>query len=567
MATHRDAREAGGSAPDQVEEEVERRLEALREDPELRGRYDRNGDGEIDDEEWEAVRRMLTAEVRTEQRRRVDEAEFDEHGRLPELAEGDLLDDRFELRQKIGEGGQGFTYLAWDLSDEELVAVKELDLGQTDDWKAIELFEREGEALEQLSHPRIPSYIDAFHIESDAGQPLFFLVQEYVDGESLESMIEGGETFDEEEVGRFVDEMLETLDYIHGQSPPVVHRDIKPSNIIRRPDGTHALVDFGAVQTILPDEVGGSTVVGTSGYMPVEQLMGRSTPQTDLYALGATAVHLLSRQHPTDLPVDGMALKFRDRINVSPPFADFLEQLLQPHAEDRFPSASEARSALNSLGEPEESEEGRFAGSVPADVPTESAKTPLEMGASEGRTGLKAYRDGHPIRLPTDTDISTIRKANGIRVDIPSPGLVSGRGAKSGLRLGCLLLVMMLFLPVSCGGCFADSVGVNILSWIFGPAVLAGTLLAVRNLVDRNTRDWCLELDDTSLRLRAQAATDSERHQYSYNDIQAVEVAPDGVTLLLAEDDKTFAQDAANEEIAWLAWTIDQYRNRADSEK
>ena len=336
--------------PETLFEEVARRLDAIRADPERSMRYDRNGDGVIDDEEWEQVRRVVLAEVQTERARESTARAGNLQAEPVDAHMVELLKGRYELLQQIGQGGQAKTYLAIDGSSHQKVALKQLDLRRADNWKAIELFEREARVLEQLSHPSIPAYFDAFHLRDDqSGEEHFFLVQEFVDGQSLKELIDRGFRLDEEEVRDFLIELLEVLDYLHGLSPAVIHRDIKPSNIIRRPDGSLALIDFGAVQAVLPGEKGASTVVGTSGYMPLEQLMGRALPATDLYALGATVIHLLSHRHPADLPVRAMALQFHDFINVSPAFETLLEKMTAPHLEDRFSSASDLRRALDHL--------------------------------------------------------------------------------------------------------------------------------------------------------------------------------------------------------------------------
>lgn len=256
---------------------------------------------------------------------------------------GELLHERFEILREIGEGGQGKTYLARDVVQNSEVALKELNLSFAADWKAIELFERESNALQSLDHPSIPSYVDAFHDEEGRR---FFLVQQFIDGESLSQRLERGEIMGDVEALNFIDEMLNTLDYLHGFSPPVIHRDIKPSNILLDSQGNYALIDFGAVQVVSQDTVGGSTIVGTSGYMPPEQLMGRATAATDLYALAATTVHLITGLHPSDLPMERMKLQFRDVVGFSSPLLDVLDKMLEPDVERRFSSVAQVRQAL-----------------------------------------------------------------------------------------------------------------------------------------------------------------------------------------------------------------------------
>lgn len=322
---------------------VQRKLEEIKGDPEKLMRYDRNGDGVIDDEEWEEVCRLITLEVQTERRRQQGQSDAEHDDLSP------IIGDRFEVMYLLGRGAQGRTFLARDRRSGEKVALKELDLSQADDWKTIELFDREAHALRHLDHPGIPGYVDAFHRSDEEGEERFFLAQEFVEGNDFESLINEGLTFTEEEARSVLEQILQILVYLQDRSPPVIHRDIKPSNLMRRPDGSVALIDFGAVQSVLPGAEGGSTIIGTSGYMPVEQLMGRAKPATDLYALGATAIHLLSHRHPADLPMKQMALEFKPFINTSDRFADYLEQLVEPQLEKRFATASEAAEVLANL--------------------------------------------------------------------------------------------------------------------------------------------------------------------------------------------------------------------------
>src|SRR6185295_6373321 len=114
-------------------------------------------------------------------------------------------------------------------------------------------------------------------------------------------------SLDREALWRLLGDAGEVLDYLHGRVPPVIHRDIKPSNVIRRPDGSFALVDFGSVRDSLKPE-GGSTVVGTFGYMAPEQFQGRALPASDVYGVGATLIALVSGLEPEDLPHRGLAV-------------------------------------------------------------------------------------------------------------------------------------------------------------------------------------------------------------------------------------------------------------------
>ncbi|WP_310481513.1 ankyrin repeat domain-containing protein [Chamaesiphon sp. VAR_48_metabat_403] len=137
------------------------------------------------------------------------------------------------------------------------------------------------------------------------------------------------------------------MQYLHQQSPPLIHRDLKPHNIIRNDDGRVFLVDFGAVQDVYNHTLlKGSTVAGTFGYMAPEQFRGAAVPASDLYGLGATILYLLTHRSPADLPQERLKLNFRDRVNISDRFADWLETMLEPDLSARFTSTAAALTAL-----------------------------------------------------------------------------------------------------------------------------------------------------------------------------------------------------------------------------
>ena len=265
--------------------------------------------------------------------------------------EHDLIYDRYELVRELGTGGQATTWLARDLATETDVALKELALDRVVDWKSVELFEREGQALASIDHPQVPDYVDAFHIEGEEDGSRFFLVQEYVAGESLAARIERGVRIDVEDAADMLESLLSVLAYLHERSPPIIHRDIKPSNILVDEGGEPVLVDFGAVQLVLPGTVGGSTIIGTTGFFPIEQLMGKAVPASDLYALGATMVHVLSGRHPAELDMERNRLQFEGVVSVPAWLESYLGRLLEPAAEDRFADAGAALSHFRTLRE------------------------------------------------------------------------------------------------------------------------------------------------------------------------------------------------------------------------
>ena len=259
---------------------------------------------------------------------------------------GEIIQSRYRIASVLGQGGIGITYAAFDAQTGDLVALKALSFRRMNEWKVLELFEREAKVLAQLDHPAIPRYLDYFQIDTDHDRD-FYIVQQLVEGKSLAQAIADGWHGSEEDIKQIAEQVLEVLSYLHQLKPPVIHRDIKPQNIILQPNRKIALVDFGAVQdTYRSTQVGGSTFVGTYGYMPPEQFRGKAIPATDLYALGATILFLLTGRSPADLPEIKLKLSFRDSVSISAHFADWLEKMIEPAIEDRFSSAQQALQAL-----------------------------------------------------------------------------------------------------------------------------------------------------------------------------------------------------------------------------
>lgn len=264
---------------------------------------------------------------------------------MPEI--GAVLQERYQLQQQLNDNPTRETWLAVDLTTEELVVVKLLVWGGAKAWESLKLFEREAKVLQNLDHPRIPRYRDYFAI--DDGTLWSGLVQEYIPGASLQDCLDRGRRFTEEEVEEIATALLNILCYLHELNPPVLHRDIKPSNIILGEDNEIYLVDFGAAQDRNLLTPGRSfTVVGTYGYTPLEQFGGQAVPASDLYAVGATLIHLLTGVPPAELLQKNLQLEFDDRLSpqFSPYFISWLQTLTQTQVDNRYPTASEAIAAL-----------------------------------------------------------------------------------------------------------------------------------------------------------------------------------------------------------------------------
>ncbi len=222
------------------------------------------------------------------------------------------------------------------------VALKELVFIDVPAAEQLDAFRREAQVLRSLSHPRIPHFIEEF--EDGEGVALrLYLASEFIDGESLATRIERA-PLDAEQLKAVADSVLEVLTYLHSRAPVVLHRDIKPANIVFRSDGSLALVDFGSARNTDASRTHRSTLVGTFGYMPPEQLGGTASKSGDVYSLGATLLHAATQKPPSEwLDSD---LRVRVPESVGPAWRGWLEKALARDVAARFQSAEEARAAL-----------------------------------------------------------------------------------------------------------------------------------------------------------------------------------------------------------------------------
>jgi serine/threonine protein kinase len=262
----------------------------------------------------------------------------------------EVLQERYAIEKQLSKNAGRRTLLARDLQTQELVVIKLLTFGGDICWDDLKLFEREAQTLQQLSHPAIPRYLDYFEVDTPTGKG-FALVQSYIPAKSLEEWLKSGRTFSEAEVKQLAKALLEILDYLHNQQPPVIHRDIKPSNILLanrsgNSVGDVYLVDFGSVQNLAVRKGSTITVVGTYGYMPPEQFGGRNVPASDIYSLGATLIYLVTGRHPAELSQGNLQIQFESTVNLNPDLIAWLKWMTQPSLNRRLASAKEALDAL-----------------------------------------------------------------------------------------------------------------------------------------------------------------------------------------------------------------------------
>lgn len=214
------------------------------------------------------------------------------------LESGILLQNRYEIIQPIGRGGMGAVYLARDQRLGNNVALKETFFN---DAMMVNAFEREARLLAGLRHAALPKVSD--HFVDDHGQ---FLVMEFIPGDDLQDLLEtSSQAFQMEEMLQWADQLLDALDYLHSQDPPVIHRDIKPQNLKLTSRNQIVLLDFGLAKNSVANNStttsGKSLFAYTPIYAPLEQIQGAGTDaRSDLYSLGATLYHLLTGKKPVD---------------------------------------------------------------------------------------------------------------------------------------------------------------------------------------------------------------------------------------------------------------------------
>lgn len=265
------------------------------------------------------------------------------------LQPGQVLQSRYRILGIVGMGGMGAVYQARDLhfpTVPKLVAVKEMiNMAQDQHLRESTMrnFERESEILATLSHPAIPQIYDFFSFGDRA-----YLVMEFIQGKDLEAILNSTDSFlPVEQVRQWAIEICDVLSYLHHHQPePIVFRDMKPSNVMIDHHRRVRLIDFGIAKTFQMGQPG--TMIGTDGYAAPEQYKGLASPAADIYALGATMHHLLTRRDPRLEPPFSFHKRPIREINPNVPetLAAIVMRALNYNPEDRFASAEAMKQAL-----------------------------------------------------------------------------------------------------------------------------------------------------------------------------------------------------------------------------
>lgn len=378
----------------------------------------------------------------------IERAEEDTH-----LLPGSLLQGRFEIGELLGSGTHSRVYAA--TQRQKPVIIKELLLEDVENWKNIELFEREIEIMRRLKHPRIPRFIDAFQIQE--GRALsWYLVTEALDAQPLDQALAQGWRPGDDLVWQIAEQLLEILLYLHEQEPVLVHRDIKPSNILKSVDHQIYVIDFGAVQNRLwATGGGGSTIIGTFGYMAPETFGGQATAASDLYSLGATLVNILSGKHPIEIPLEASGLNFAPFVRCSEFHLCWLQKLVCVNPQERFQSAQEALSLLRDAAQG-----GKAAEAWLADQRSVQKQGAKAVGASARRLVPKQVKlsDFDKYLAGTSVDVSIVDGKVIFKLPL-SPVLKTSLQAARKRRQGHNLKSFAFALLGTAGAIFCSSQG------------------------------------------------------------------------------------------------------------
>ncbi len=257
---------------------------------------------------------------------------------------GSLVDGKYKILNKVGQGGMSVVYLAMNEKANKQWAVKEV---RKDGIKDFEIVKQglvvETDMLKRLSHPYLPSIIDVIE-----DQDTFLIVMDYIQGNPLNKALEEYGAQPQEYVIEWAKQLCDVLGYLHTRTPAIIYRDMKPSNIMLKPDGNITLIDFGTAREYKDKNVADTTCLGTVGYAAPEQFggMGQTDARTDIYCLGATLYHLVTGRNPSEPPYEILPIR-----QVNPALSSGLERIIQKctqrNPEDRYQSCAELMYDLN----------------------------------------------------------------------------------------------------------------------------------------------------------------------------------------------------------------------------
>ncbi len=256
---------------------------------------------------------------------------------------GSVVDGKYKILNKIGQGGMSVVYLAMNERANKQWAIKEVRRDGISNYEVVEQgLIAETDMLKKLNHPHLPSIIDVIQ-DKDS----FLIVMDYIEGRPLSYLLKHQGAQPQENVIEWAKQLCDVLGYLHSREKPIIYRDMKPSNVMLKPDGNVTLIDFGTAREFKEKNVADTTCLGTQGYAAPEQFggMGQTDARTDIYCLGATLYHLVTGHNPATPPYEMYPI-----TKWNPKLSTGLEKIIlkctQKNPEDRYQSCAELMYAL-----------------------------------------------------------------------------------------------------------------------------------------------------------------------------------------------------------------------------
>lgn len=262
-----------------------------------------------------------------------------------------ILLARYKIMGILGGGGQGAVYQARDLNfpdAKRLVAIKEMHVTSADPnlrASTVKTFQREANILATLAHPAIPKIYDSFE-QNDR----VYLVMEYINGSDLEALLTKTKNLPMKKIIEWAIDLCDVLHYLHSHQPEtIIFRDMKPANIMIDSLGKVRLIDFGIAKIFVSGKK--QTMIGTEGYSAPEQYKGDANPLSDIYSLGATLHHVLTRKDPRLEPPFSFSERPIDKLNpeATPQLIKVVEKALEFEPQNRFPSCADMKETLENV--------------------------------------------------------------------------------------------------------------------------------------------------------------------------------------------------------------------------
>ncbi|MDR3305568.1 MAG: serine/threonine protein kinase [Clostridiales Family XIII bacterium] len=252
---------------------------------------------------------------------------------------GRVLENKYEIQKEIGRGGMSRVYLATDKRLNKLWAIKEIRKNGVDprtNEVVVNSAIVEANLIKSLEHYHIPHINDIIDHESS-----IYIVMDFIEGESLESIIKSEGAQPERQVIKWGKQLCDALHYLHTRAPAIIYRDMKPANVMIKPDGDVKLIDFGIAREYKENRSADTRILGTEGYAPMEQFKGQTDARSDVYSLGATLYHAVTGYGPYD-GADFLNVPIRNmRANLSGGFEKIIAKCTQTNPVERYQSCTE----------------------------------------------------------------------------------------------------------------------------------------------------------------------------------------------------------------------------------